>query len=39
MIVARFENHPMYIQNFLFHLWAEPGKRALSREIIDKIKD
>ena len=20
-IIARFENHPMYIQNFLFHLW------------------
>jgi hypothetical protein len=39
MIVARFENHPMYIQNFLFHLWVEPGKRTLSREIIDKIKD
>jgi len=38
-IVARFENHPMYIQNFLFHLWEEPGKRALSRGIIDKIED
>jgi len=38
-IVARFENHPMYIQNFLFHLWAEPGKKGYSPEIIDRIEN
>ncbi len=38
-IVARFENHPMYIQNFLFHLWEEPGKKGFSLETIDTIED
>ncbi len=38
-IVARFENHPMYIQNFLFHLWDEPGKKGFSPEIIDRIEN
>ena len=33
-IVAGFENHPMYTQNFLFHLWEEPGKKRFSPEII-----
>jgi AAA+ ATPase superfamily predicted ATPase len=38
-IIETFENHPMYIQNFLFHLWEEPAKRALSAEVIRKIED
>jgi len=38
-IVARFENHPMYIQNFLFHLWEEPLKKIISVDIIDKIEN
>ena len=38
-IVARFENHPMYIQNFLFHLWEEPGKKGFSPEIINKVEN
>jgi hypothetical protein len=38
-IISRFENHPMYIQNFLFHLWEEPIKKKLSPEIIDKIEN
>jgi AAA+ ATPase superfamily predicted ATPase len=38
-IIARFENHPMYIQNFLFHLWDEPGKKGFSAEIIDTIEN
>jgi hypothetical protein len=38
-IIARFENHPMYIQNFLFHLWNEPGKKGFSYEIIDTIEN
>jgi AAA+ ATPase superfamily predicted ATPase len=38
-IIARFENHPMYIQNFLFHLWNEPGKKGFSHEIIDTIEN
>ena len=37
-IISRFENHPMYIQNFLFHLWEEPIKKELSPEIIDRIE-
>jgi AAA+ ATPase superfamily predicted ATPase len=37
-IVARFENHPMYIQNFLFHLWEEPVKKGFSPETIKKIE-
>jgi len=38
-IVARFENHPMYIQNFLFHLWDEPEETGFSPETIDKIEN
>lgn len=38
-IVARFENHPMYIQNFLFHLWDEPTETVFSFETIDKIEN
>ena len=38
-IVARFENHPMYIQNFLFHLWEEPGEKEFSPEIINKVEN
>jgi AAA+ ATPase superfamily predicted ATPase len=38
-IIETFENHPMYIQNFLFHLWEEPATRALSPEVIRKIED
>ena len=38
-IISRFENHPMYIQNFLFHLWEEPVKKELSSNIIDKIEN
>jgi AAA+ ATPase superfamily predicted ATPase len=37
-IVDRFENHPMYIQNLLFHLWEQPAKRAVSPEIISEIE-
>jgi len=37
-IVERFENHPMYIQNFLFHLWEEPGKNPISEETIGRIE-
>ncbi|MBW2156742.1 MAG: ATP-binding protein [Deltaproteobacteria bacterium] len=38
-IVARFENHPMYIQNFLFHLWDEPAEKGFAYELIDKIEN
>jgi hypothetical protein len=38
-IIETFENHPMYVQNFLFHLWEEPATRALSPEVIHKIED
>lgn len=38
-IVARFENHPMYIQNFLFHIWNEPEEKGFSPEIIDRIEN
>ncbi len=37
-IVARFENHPMYIQNFLFHLWEDPTITELTLPVIDKIE-
>ena len=37
-IVARFENHPMYIQNFLFHLWEEPIEKDISLETINRIE-
>jgi hypothetical protein len=39
MIIVRFENHPMYIQNFLFHLWEEPAKEGFSLETIEKIEN
>ncbi len=29
----------MYIQNFLFHLWGKPAKRAVSPAVISKIAD
>jgi hypothetical protein len=38
-IVAKFENHPMYIQNFLFHLWEEPAKKGFSPDIINKVEN
>ena len=38
-IVARFENHPMYIQNFLFHLWEMPVKKGVSSEMTDNIEN
>jgi hypothetical protein len=38
-IVAKFENHPMYIQNFLFHLWEEPAKKGFSTDIINKVEN
>ena len=38
-IVARFENHPMYIQNFLFNLWEEQEKKEFSPEIINKVEN
>ena len=38
-IIETFENHPMYIQNFLFHLWEEPAKRVVSPEVIREIED
>jgi hypothetical protein len=38
-IVARFENHPMYIQNFLFHLWEIPGNKEYSPEIINELEN
>jgi len=37
-IVARFENHPMYIQNFLFHLWEIPRNKKYSPEIIKSLE-
>ncbi|MBW2607418.1 MAG: ATP-binding protein [Deltaproteobacteria bacterium] len=38
-IAQRFENHPMYIQNFLFHLWERPVKRGFSPEILNEVED
>jgi len=38
-IIEIFENHPMYIQNFLFHLWEEPPKSVFSPAVISKIQD
>ncbi len=38
-IAQRFENHPMYIQNFLFHLWERPVKRGFSPEILSEVED
>lgn len=37
-IAERFENHPMYLQQFLFKLWDESGKERLSAALIDKIE-
>ena len=38
-IAGRFENHPMYIQNFLFHLWERPVKKGFSPEILSEVED
>ena len=38
-IVAKFENHPMYIQNFLFHLWEEPATKGFSPDIINQVEN
>ncbi len=38
-IVAKFENHPMYIQNFLFHLWEKPAKKGFSPDIINQVEN
>ncbi len=38
-IAAKFENHPMYIQNFLFHLWEEPAKKGFSTDTINKVEN
>jgi len=38
-IAQRFENHPMYIQNFLFHLWERPVKKGFSPEILSEVED
>jgi hypothetical protein len=34
-VVARCENHPMYVQQFFFHLWNEP---ECSIEVIDRVE-
>jgi hypothetical protein len=36
-IISRCENHPMYVQQFLFHLW-EAKDTELSLDTIDKIE-
>ena len=36
-IVARCDNHPMYVQQFLFHLWEQKDTK-LSIDTIDKIE-
>jgi hypothetical protein len=36
-IVSRCENHPMYVQQFLFHLWEEKDTE-LSIDLVDKIE-
>ena len=38
-VVARFENHPMYIQNFLFHLWDKPVKRGFTAGVIEELEN
>ena len=38
-IAGRFENHPMYIQNSLFHLWERPVKKGFSPEILSEVED
>ncbi len=38
-IVKKFENHPMYIQNFLFHFWERPVKKGFSPEIINEVEN
>ncbi|NNG01268.1 MAG: AAA family ATPase [Desulfobacteraceae bacterium] len=39
-IVSRFDNHPMYIQQFLFHLWNNlvMHKKSVSTELINTIE-
>ena len=34
-VVNRCENHPKYVQEFFFHLWAEP---QLSIEVLDQVE-
>jgi hypothetical protein len=36
-IVLRCENHPMYVQQFLFYLW-EQKNTTISRETVDEIE-
>ena len=42
-IVERFDNHPMHIQNFLFHLWGASGdgsdNEELSEDLIARIEN
>ena len=38
-IANKFENHPMYIQNFLFHLWERPVKKEFSNEILNEVEN
>ncbi len=37
-VISRFENHPMYIQNFLFHLWENRSIKELTPTVIDTIE-
>ncbi len=37
-VISRFENHPMYIQNFLFHLWEDSSISELTPEVIHGIE-
>jgi AAA+ ATPase superfamily predicted ATPase len=38
-IVETYKNHPMYIQNFLFHLWEKIDKKSFPPEIIGEIEN
>jgi uncharacterized protein len=38
-VINRFENHPMYIQNFLFHLWEIKGVKKLTTETIENLEN
>ncbi len=37
-IVTRLENHPMYIQNFMFHLWNLLPDQEITIEKVDEIE-
>ena len=37
-VISRFENHPMYVQTFLFHLWEEENIEALTYGLIDRLE-